>query len=83
MAPTGTYNNVISGLTGTETGLATIGTWLITNGDVTGSFTYDGAGGVDLIVTAIPEPGTTALLLAGLPLLGRRWRRGKRMFGEE
>ena len=60
----GTYQNIISGLTGTETGLSTIGSWTISGG-VQGTFTYDGAGGVDLQVTTVPEPGTWALVALG------------------
>ncbi len=75
-APT-TYDNVITGLAGTETGISSISTWLITNPGVTGIFSYDGAGGVDLAVTAVPEPTTTALLAGALGLLGFvRRRRG-------
>ncbi|MES2568840.1 MAG: autotransporter-associated beta strand repeat-containing protein, partial [Verrucomicrobiota bacterium] len=70
-----TYNDVISGLSGSETGLDSIGSWLITTAGVTGAFSYDGEGGVDLTVSVIPEPGIIALLPAGLLLLGlRRFR---------
>ena len=65
---------MISGLSGSETGLDSIGAWLITTVGVTGIFDYDGAGGVDLTLSVIPEPTITALLLAGLPLLGMRRR---------
>jgi autotransporter-associated beta strand protein len=61
----GTYQNVISGLTGSESGLGTIGTWTIAGGTVQGTFSYDGSGGVDLQVTAVPEPGTWALAALG------------------
>lgn len=61
----GTYQNIISGLTGTETGLSTIGSWTISGGQVQGTFSYDGAGGVDLQVTTVPEPGTWALAALG------------------
>ncbi|MDB6175344.1 MAG: hypothetical protein JWL59_4655 [Chthoniobacteraceae bacterium] len=71
-----TYNDVISGLSGSETGLESIGSWLITTAGVTGTFSYDGVGGVDLSVSIIPEPGTIALLPAGLLLLGLRRFRG-------
>ncbi len=70
-----TYDNVITGLAGNETGLASINTWLITNPGVTGTFSYDSAGGVDLVLTAVPEPAAATLLLAGLPLLALRRRR--------
>ena len=77
-APVGFYNNVISGLGGTETGLSTISTWHTDLGaGFISTFTYDGAGGVDLNVSVIPEPGSAALLLLGLPLLGRRPRRSR------
>lgn len=69
-AAAGTYDNVISGLTGAEPGLATISTWKITTVGLTGTFSYDLAGGVDLVL--VPEPGTTVLLLGGLACLARR-----------
>ncbi len=73
-ATAGFYDNIITGVTAAQ--VATFGTWTIDAATgVTGTFSYDGAN-VDLNVTVIPEPGTAALLLAGLPLLGlRRWRR--------
>ncbi len=72
----GTYDNVISGLTGSETGLASIGTWSIAGGGVQGTFTYDGAGGVDLQVTAVPEPSTWAMAaLGGMTVIFLRRRR--------
>ncbi len=49
-AQPGVYNNVISGLAadpGTE------GSWTITNPGFTGTFTYDGAGGIDLNLTTV------------------------------
>jgi len=63
---TTTYDNIISGLTGSETGLGSIGSWVITTPGMSGSFVYDNAGGVDLLVMTIPEPGTGGLLLGGL-----------------
>ncbi|WOO43617.1 autotransporter-associated beta strand repeat-containing protein [Rubellicoccus peritrichatus] len=59
-AETGTYNNIISGLTGSETGLASIGTWTISNNGWLGTFSYNGAGSVDLALTTIPEPSMYA-----------------------
>ncbi len=73
-----TYDNVITGLAGTETGISTIGTWTVTNAGFLGTFSYDGAGGVDLAVTAVPEPTTTALLAGVLGLLGFVRRRHAR-----
>jgi hypothetical protein len=79
-ATAGVYDNVITGLGGTESGLATIGSWLIDPATgATGSFAYDGAGGVDMTIDIIPEPGSAALLLVSIPLVGlRRWRNPKR-----
>jgi autotransporter-associated beta strand protein len=71
----GIYDNLITGLTGNEAGLANISHWTIATSGVTGSFRYDGAGDVDLTLTAVPEPATAALFVAGLPLLGLRRRR--------
>ncbi len=63
-----TYDNIINGLTGSEAGLASIGTWLVTNPEYAGStFSYDGAGGVDLML--VPEPGSAAALFSGLTML--------------
>jgi hypothetical protein len=56
-------------------GWITIGMWTITNPDLTGTFSYNGNGGVDLMLTALPEPGSATLLLGGLSLLGLRRRR--------
>ena len=63
---TGTYANIITGLTsdpGTES------TWTATGnyGGFVGSFAYDAAGnGIDLIVTTVPEPAT---VLGGVLLI--------------
>ncbi len=75
----GTYDNIISGLTGTETGLATIGSWTIVNPGWTGTFSYDGAGGVDLTISAIPEPSALFLLAGGGLFLAMR-RRARRAY---
>jgi len=76
-----TYDNIITGLTGSETGLGSIGSWLITNPGVTGTFSYDGSGGVDLVITAVPEPSAfaSAALGAGLLMTYRRFRRTMRI----
>ena len=76
-----TYDDLITGLNGTEPGLAydsngLISNWQIATPGVTGTFFYDGHGNIDLTLVAIPEPGAAGLLLAGLPLLG--WRRRRR-----
>jgi autotransporter-associated beta strand protein len=73
----GTYDDLISGLTGSETGLASIASWTIQNEGFVGTFSYDGSGGVDLVLTAIPEPASLASLLGGFATLAilRRARR--------
>jgi hypothetical protein len=73
-APQGTYDNIITGLTGSEAGLLTIAIWTL-NPEYAGStFSYDGTGGVDL--TLVPEPGSALMLMGGLAtLLGFRRRR--------
>ena len=53
-AEIGTYDNIITGLSGPVT---TTG-WQIENMDWEGSFTYDGSGNIDLTLEAVPEPGT-------------------------
>ncbi|MDF3056520.1 MAG: autotransporter [Rariglobus sp.] len=80
-ATTGLYNNIVSGLTGTETGLTSISSsWVIVNNGWTGTFVYDGAGGIDLTLTSlasIPEPTTYAAILGAgiLAVVGFRRRR--------
>jgi autotransporter-associated beta strand protein len=74
----GTYDDVISGLTGAEVGLESIDAWFIQTPGWVGTFSYDGAGGVDLELNVIPEPRAFALLLAGLLLLQRRKQRSAR-----
>lgn len=49
----GTYDNVITGLAGDPGGTAA---WTITTPGFAGSFTYDGAGNIDLAITATPSP---------------------------
>lgn len=73
----GTYDNIITGLTGTEAGLDNIENWTIVSPGVVGTFAYDGNGGVDFTYTAVPEPGALTALLGGFgTLLGlRRFRR--------
>jgi autotransporter-associated beta strand protein len=71
-AQVGLYNNIISGLSGTESGLSSISSWSIQNAGWTGVFTYDGAGGVDLNITSfssVPEPSSMALIFGGTVML--------------
>jgi hypothetical protein len=76
-ATVGTYENVITGLTGTEAGLLTIGSWTISNADWVGTFSFDGSS-IDLNLTAVPEPGTLSLLAASLTVVCILRRRGQR-----
>lgn len=75
-AQEGTYDNVISGLTGSEVGISTINTWLISNAGLTATFTYDGSGGVDMSV--VPEPSSAALLIGAFGVMGIVFRRRMR-----
>jgi autotransporter-associated beta strand protein len=71
----GTYQDIITGLTGSETGLASISSWTVLNPEYAGStFTFDGSN-VDLVL--VPEPTPAAALLIGFAsLLGlQRFRR--------
>ena len=73
-----TYNNLITGLAadpGTESG------WTFTNGGFAGTFTYDGAGDIDLTVTNVPEPATVLGGVFTVGLLGLGLRRRMRLAG--
>ncbi len=66
-AQPGNYLGIITGLTGSETGLDDIGNWTL-NAQYAGSvFVYDGAGSVNLFL--IPEPGAALSLLSGIGML--------------
>ena len=57
-AQPGVYDNIITGLAadpGTE------GSWMITNPGFTGTFSYDGAGNIDLTLTAVHPQVTAAV----------------------
>jgi len=77
-ATTGTYDNIITGLASNP---GTEGSWTITNGGWTGTFTYDGgigSGNIDLTLTAVPEPSgwvTAMLALCTLVVTQRRYFR--------
>lgn len=73
------YDNIISGLTGSEAGLSSIGNWTIANPEYAGStFSYDGSGGIDLAL--VPEPSAIAVLLSGIAsILGFRRRRNRQI----
>lgn len=77
-AQVGFYDNIITGLAGSESGLTSISSWAIQNPGWTGTFSYDGAGGVDLNITSlssVPEPSTYALLAGGVATLAVTLRR--------
>ena len=56
-AQVGLYDNIITGLTAAPPG---VGSWTITNAGFVGTFSYDGAGNIDLNLTAVPTPPPTA-----------------------
>lgn len=51
-AQPGLYDNIITGLASNPG----VGSWHINNPGVTGTFTYDGAGNVDLNIAGVPPP---------------------------
>jgi autotransporter-associated beta strand protein len=65
---TGDYLGIITGLTGSETGLSSIATWSVLNPEWLGTFTLDGAN-VNLSVAAVPEPTSGVLVIIGLAML--------------
>jgi autotransporter-associated beta strand protein len=55
-SPLGMYDNIITGLAGDPGGTAS---WTVTTPGFVGTFTYDGAGSIDLIITVAPNPSPT------------------------
>lgn len=74
-ATTGVYDNIVSGLTGSEAGLSSISSWVIANEGWTGTFTYDGSGGIDLTLSTIPEPSSLAALFGAGAMAAAAFRR--------
>lgn len=70
-ATTGTYEDILTGIAVDPT---TTANWTITNAGWTGNFVYDATNqSIDLVVTAVPEPGVA--LLGGLGVLALLRRR--------
>ncbi len=65
---TGLYDNIITGLTGTETWLNDLSGWTITNAGYVGQFIHEGTN-VDLNIIAVPEPSAALSMVGGLGLL--------------
>ncbi|WP_165920122.1 beta strand repeat-containing protein [Chthoniobacter flavus] len=77
-ANTGTYDNIITGLTGTEAGLSNIANWTIVTPGVVGTFSLDASDNVDLTISAIPEPSAFVSLLASFGTLAGMQRLRRR-----
>lgn len=70
-AAPGVYDNIIAGLTADPN----VAGWTIATPGFAGTFNYDGAGGVDLTLSAVPEPAGLALVgIVATGLLARRRR---------
>jgi hypothetical protein len=65
----GTYEDIITGLTGSEEGLDSIASWTVENANWVGVFSYDGSGNVDLQLSSIPESSDVGMVLGAISLL--------------